>query len=131
VNGLSAEEAAALPIPIESILRQGDFSNWRTDAGDLDVMKSMASPNGPRRYDDLTGDSLLVECAGVRIRVASLDAIVASKEAANRPKDQQALPELHQLQEELRRKGPAQGRAPSPPPSARRDPGPPRPPLRP
>ena len=35
----------------------------------------------------------------VRVRVASLDDVIASREWANRPKDHQALPELYQLPE--------------------------------
>jgi hypothetical protein len=104
VTGLSDEEAAALPVQIDAILnQQTDFSNWRTDAGDLDVMKAMPGPDGaPRRYEDLAGDARVLDYAGVYIRVASLNAIVASKEFANRPKDRDALPELRQLQERMR-----------------------------
>jgi hypothetical protein len=46
VSGLSDEESSSLPVHIETVLRQLQFTNWRTDAGDLDVMKSMAGPNG-------------------------------------------------------------------------------------
>jgi hypothetical protein len=103
VTGLSDEEAAALPVQIDAIVEQFDFSNWRTDAGDLDVMEVMLGPDGaPRRYEDLAGDARALPYAGVYIRVASLDAIVASKEFANRPKDRDALPELRQLQERMR-----------------------------
>ncbi|MHB8294869.1 MAG: hypothetical protein ACYDH5_09665 [Acidimicrobiales bacterium] len=104
VSGLSDEESAALPIQIDAILdQQTEFSNWRTDAGDLDVMKAIPGPDGtPRRYEDLAGNACVLDYVGVRIRVASLDAIVASKEFANRPKDREALPELHRLQEQMR-----------------------------
>jgi len=103
VTGLSDEEAAALPVQIDAILEQFDFSNWRTDAGDLDIMTSMPDRTGAqRRYIDLAGDARVLDYAGVHIRVASLNAIVASKEFANRPKDRDALPELHQLQEQMR-----------------------------
>jgi len=104
ISGLSDEESAALPVQVDAILdQQTDFSNWRTDAGDLDVMKAMPGPDGaPRRYEDLAGDARVLDYAGVRIRVASLNAIVASKEFANRPKDRDALPELHLLQERMR-----------------------------
>jgi hypothetical protein len=75
VTGLSDEEAAALPVQIDAILEQFDFSNWRTDAGDLDVMEVMLGPDGaPRRYEDLAGDARALPYAGVYIRVASLDA---------------------------------------------------------
>lgn len=99
VSGLSDEESAALPVQIDAILSQGgSFSNWRTDAGDLDVMKAMPDPGGsPRRYEDLVDDARVLDYAGVRVRVASLNAIVASKEFADRPKDREALPELRAL----------------------------------
>jgi len=101
--------------------QQSDFSNWRTDAGDLDVIKAMPGPDGaPRRYEDLAGDARVLDYAGVYIRVASLNVIVASKEFANRPKDRDALPELRQLQERMR--GARHGRphtAPPPAPSTR------------
>jgi hypothetical protein len=38
------------------------------------------------------------------IRVASLDDIINSKESANRPKDQMALPYLESLRDEIRRR---------------------------
>lgn len=130
VTGLSDEESAALPIHIESILRQGDFSNWRTDAGDLDIMNTMPGPGGPRRYEDLAGEARVLDYAGVRVRVASLNAIVASKEFANRPKDQDALPELHRLQEQMRgTRGSLLKAVPPPPPPHRRGPSHPGPPL--
>jgi hypothetical protein len=103
VTGLSDEEAAALPVQIDAILEQFDFSNWRTDAGDLDIMTTMPDRTGARhRYTDFVDGAQALDYAGVRIRVASLNAIVASKEFVNRPKDQDALPELHQLQEQMR-----------------------------
>lgn len=44
----------------------------------------------------------LVEIAdGLVIRVASLDAVIESKRAAGRPKDERALPHLESLRDEL------------------------------
>jgi hypothetical protein len=118
ISGLSDKESAALPVQVDAILnQQTDFSNWRTDAGDLDVMKAIPGPDGaPRRYEDLAGDARALPYAGVYIRVASLNAIVASKEFANRPKDRDALPELHQLQKRMR--GARHGRPHAAPPAA-------------
>lgn len=120
ISGLSDEESASQPVQVDAILdQQADFSNWRTDAGDLDVMKAMPGPDGaPRHYEDLAGDSRVLDYAGVRIRVATLNAIVASKEFANRPKDRDALPELRQLQERMRgaRHGHPNAAAPAAPP---------------
>lgn len=117
VSGLDDQESAALPVQIDAILKQFDFSNWRTDAGDLDIMTAMRDRSGaPRRYEDLAGDARVLDYAGVRIRVASLNAIVVSKEFANRPKDRDALPELRQLQERMR--GARHGRPNAVPPAA-------------
>lgn len=59
----------------------GDFAGWRKSATLEEI-------------DD-----------GVMILVASLDDIIDSKRAANRPKDQMALPYLESLRDELRRQG--------------------------
>jgi hypothetical protein len=48
-----------------------------------------------------------VRIRNVTISVASLEDVIRSKEAANRPKDQRSLPVLRQLLEELRRRGEA------------------------
>jgi len=46
--------------------------------------------------------ALTVEIAdGVAVRVAELDDIIQSKRAANRPKDQAALPYLESLRDQL------------------------------
>ncbi len=87
-------------------------------------MTTMLRPRRlPRRYQDLAGDARVLDYAGVRVRVASLNAIVASKEHANRPKDQEALPELHQLQQQMRGTHPSPSRTTAqPPPPQRRGP---------
>ena len=131
VSGLSDEESAALPIQVDAILnQQTDFSNWRTDAGDLDVMKAIPDHDGAaRRYEDLAGDARFLDYVGIRIRVASLNAIVASKEFANRPKDQEALPELHRLQQQMRGTRRGLPKALPPPPPHHRGPSHPGPSL--
>ena len=48
-------------------------------------------PNG---YDDLLRRAVSRRLAGVVIHVADLGDIIVSKEAADRPKDREALPEL-------------------------------------
>ena len=55
-------------------------------------------------FDQWDAHAVVVEIAtGVTIRVASLDDIIDSKRAANRPKDQMALPYLESLRDELRK----------------------------
>lgn len=74
--------------------------NLSTRYGDLDVA---FEPAGPRRgFDDWDADASEVEIAdGLRIRVASLDAIIDSKRAAGRQKDERALPHLESLRDEI------------------------------
>jgi hypothetical protein len=76
--------------------------NLTTRYGDLDVA---FEPAGPRRgFEDWNADASEVEIAdGLRIRVASLDAVIESKQAAGRPKDERALPYLESLREEIGR----------------------------
>jgi hypothetical protein len=49
------------------------------------------------RYEDLAGSARRLQVAGVYIRVASLQDVIASKEQANRAKDREDLPELYEL----------------------------------
>lgn len=69
--------------------------NLRTRFGDLDLMFSPAGfPGG---YADLIGRAGEFVVGGVSIRVAALQDVILSKSAANRLKDQDALPELIRL----------------------------------
>lgn len=77
-------------------LDQMELSTWRTEAGDLDVIRGL--PAGTmanlRGFTELLSATDVVEVADCRIYVASLDDIILSKETTNRPPDQEALPEL-------------------------------------
>jgi hypothetical protein len=92
-----------------------EIATLRTDYGDLDVLTDIPGPGGQRvAYDDLVEDATEVLLApGLLIRIASVEAIVASKEWADRPKDREALPELREIAERARRPpqqpGPADG----------------------
>jgi hypothetical protein len=55
-------------------------------------------------YEDLIQRAFTLEVKGYRVAVAALEDIIRSKEAANRPKDQAALPLLRELLRELKRK---------------------------
>lgn len=62
-------------------------------------MRNTPAAGGARQgYEELRARSSEVAHAGVIVRIASLDDIVASKEWANRPKDQWSLPELYAIQ---------------------------------
>ena len=54
-------------------------------------------PSGTAGYPDLTCDASEIRLFGIAVRVATLADIVRSKQAANRPKDQRALPTLREL----------------------------------
>lgn len=83
-----------------------DFLGWSqvrryvTDAGPVDVVPR---PIGVGDYTDLARDGDVVDVAGHHVVVASLDDVIASKEAAGRPKDRAALPGLRRLRDRLRR----------------------------
>lgn len=60
--------------------------NLITDAGRLDVI---SEPSGTGGYDDLAASALTYEVFGLEVRAASLEDILRSKLASNRPQDQQ------------------------------------------
>jgi hypothetical protein len=67
-------------------------TTWTTDAGPLDVLRELPVTGGRRTFDELIQRSTDVDVDGIVIHVASLDDIIDSKTHANRPKDQEALP---------------------------------------
>jgi len=99
VEGLSDEEARALPLPLDAdSLARMDISTWRTDAGDFDVLTAIPTRGGGRAsYDQLAGRAERVQVGSVVVWVASLEDIIESKEWADRPKDREALVELREL----------------------------------
>lgn len=74
--------------------------NLTTRHGDLDIT---FEPAGPRHgFGEWNQDASDVEIAeGLTIRVASLDAVIDSKRAAGRSKDERALPHLESLRDEI------------------------------
>lgn len=99
VEGLDDVEAARLPVRIDrETLGRMEVSTWRTDAGDLDILADLPTPDGRRlRYDDLIRRANAQPLHGITVRVAALNDIIASKEWADRPKDHEALTELRRL----------------------------------
>jgi hypothetical protein len=77
--------------------------NLVTDFGELDLTFTPAGNTGSyagwrvKATKEEVGEGLVVV-------VAALDDVIDSKRAANRPKDQMALPYLESLQDELRRR---------------------------
>jgi len=74
--------------------------NLQTPHGDLDL--TMAPAAFPRGYDDMLARSTYKPLGEVWVRVAALDDVIRSKEAAGRPKDLEALPELMKLANQSR-----------------------------
>ncbi len=70
------------------------FWNLTTPFGDLDISFTPAASTG---YASLAPSAVVVDFRGVPLQLASLADIVDSKAAANRPKDQRALPVLREL----------------------------------
>lgn len=75
--------------------------NLTTDHGDLDLTFEPAGPRGGYEGWDSDADDVRIG-VGLVVRVASLDAIIESKTAAGRPKDERSLPYLESLRERLR-----------------------------
>ena len=93
---------ADLPFTLDAkTLENGANFTFDTRHGPLDIL---ADPAGAPTYASLrdeAGDELEVE--GVRMRVASLDHLIAMKEAAGRTKDLLMASEYRVLSDELRR----------------------------
>jgi hypothetical protein len=92
VGGLSDDEARQLPVRLDAeMLARLRVSTWFTDAGLFDVLMDIPAGDGRRRgYDELADRSDRRRTGGATIRVASLDDIIESKEAAGRDKDTEA-----------------------------------------
>jgi hypothetical protein len=76
--------------------------NLITDFGEMDLTFAPAGSAGD--FEGWKkGATLEVIDDGLSVLVASLDDIIDSKRAANRPKDQMALPYLESLRDEIRR----------------------------
>jgi hypothetical protein len=84
-----------------TFLSRIELLNLVTSAGDLDIS---FTPAGTEGYADLTSRAAVVQVYGISVRVAALEDVIRSKEAANRPKDHRTLPTLRQLLNEIRRR---------------------------
>jgi hypothetical protein len=68
--------------------------NLTTEHGDLDIS---FVPNGTEGYPDLIRGAEEEPLFGVVVPLASLEDVIRSKQAANRPKDQRVLPVLREI----------------------------------
>ena len=89
----SVPEGLAFEFTAKSLARN-DMWNLVTLAGRLDIA---FVPSGTTGYDDLKRGALAYDINGTTIDVASLDDIVRSKRAANRPQDRQDVAVMLEL----------------------------------
>jgi len=81
-------------------LRAGDHFTFTTVAGHLDVL---GAPAGSTGYEELARTAETLDLDGLRVRVASIDALIRMKRAAGRPKDLIEVEVLAALRDELDR----------------------------
>jgi len=79
-------------------LSQGGNFTFATPLGSLDIL---AYPAGAPAYDTLVGAATMIQVGGMAVWIASIDHLIAMKEAAGRPKDKTAAMELRLLSDEL------------------------------
>ena len=84
------------------IANMPNMLNLVTDYGDVDLVFNPAGQLSNFEQWSQRAESAQLE-PGLVVAVAALDDIIASKSAANRLKDQRALPYLESLRDELRR----------------------------
>lgn len=77
--------------------------NLTTDHGDLDLTFEPAGPRTTFAAWDRDATDVTIADALV-VRIAGLGAVIDSKRAAGRPKDEQALPYLESLRDEIERR---------------------------
>lgn len=115
VGGLSDEEAKALPVQLRDgrVFHSAEITNWRTDAGDLDVMLSMPDRDGTRHpYEHFAARAVPGVADDEPVQLANLADVIASKEHADRDKDRKSLPGVRLLLANMdaeQPEGPAEG----------------------
>jgi hypothetical protein len=99
----TSDEPVAAPIDGLFLANMQLTLNLVTDFGDVDLT---FMPSGPLDgFDGWNVHATVVEIGtGVVVRIAALGDIIASKRAANRPKDRMALPYLESLRDEIDRR---------------------------
>ncbi len=83
-------------------LRRGLNFTLRSDLGDVDVLGEITGGGG---YDDLKPHSALTVLFGIECSCLGLEKLIATKRAAGRPKDIEAIAELEAIWEERRKRG--------------------------
>ena len=81
-------------------IENGANFTFITSHGDIDVLADVAGVKG---YEPVAGRAVEREIAGLPVKVASIDDLIAMKRAANRPKDRNMLEEYIVIADERRR----------------------------
>jgi hypothetical protein len=81
-------------------LQRGLNFTLTTDLGNLDILGEVVGGGG---YEQLLPKSHEIEAFGARFRCIDLDALIAVKRAAGRPKDFEAIAELEIIRDERSR----------------------------
>lgn len=89
-----------LTVPLDADTFSSPVMTFVTQAGEIDVV---LDPPGMGRYQDLQSSAVGFRVFGIRLQAASLDDIIASKEASGRSKDRAHLQTLRELADELQR----------------------------
>jgi hypothetical protein len=90
-----------VPFVVDAVsLANGANFTFDTKFGPFDIL---GDPAGAPRYEALRDDGVGAELFGVSVVVASLDHLIAMKEAAGRPRDLLAASEYRVISDELRR----------------------------
>lgn len=95
---------APLDVPFQldarSLKAGGNFT-FETQYGSVDIL---AFPEGAPPYERLRSDAIVGDVRGRRVLYASIDHLIAMKQAAARPKDKSDAMELKGLADEIRRR---------------------------
>jgi hypothetical protein len=91
---------ADLPFQLDArTLAAGSNFTFSTRLGAVDIL---GDPAGAPNYEQLRADATTIEIRGQQVRVASLDHLIAMKEAAGRTKDKLMATEYRLLSDALR-----------------------------
>ena len=89
-----------LPFQLDAYsLEAGDHFTFSTRLGSMDIL---GRPAGAPPYETLKAAATTIDVAGHAIRIASLDPLIAMKEAAGRPRDKLMATEYRVLAEDQR-----------------------------
>jgi predicted nucleotidyltransferase len=80
----------------EATLRNSSVLTLQTDLGEIDLLAEVAGLGG---WDEVNARAITVSAFDRSIRTLDLASLIASKRAAGRPKDLDALPELESILE--------------------------------